>query len=61
VPMIIFNKILRAPATATPNPTPLNTAVGNYRWMDKKTVRTVNNDSSMDDVPSAQLSALRYI
>ena len=47
--------VLRAPATATPNPTPLNTAVGNYRWMDKKTVRTVNNDSSMDDVPSAQL------
>jgi hypothetical protein len=48
-------KILRAPATATPTPTPLNTAVGNYRWIDKKTVRTVNNDSSMDDAPSAPL------
>jgi hypothetical protein len=46
--------VLRAPATATPTPTPLNTAVGNYRWMDKKK-RTVNNDSSMDDAPSAPL------
>jgi len=41
--------VLQAPATATP------TAVGNYRWMDKTTVRTVNNDSSMDDAPSAPL------
>ena len=47
--------VLRAPATATPTPTPLNTAVGNYRWMDKTTVRTVNNDSSIDDAPSAPL------
>jgi P pilus assembly chaperone PapD len=48
-------KILWAPATATPTPTPLNTAAGNYRWIDKKTVRTVNNDSSMDEAPSAPL------